>query len=88
MQNLNDPRQIHLFDPWAQRFSARLYEKLRTGWQGLFHDVLLELMPAKKLAEKPKPAMKAKRKAPAKKKAPAKGVARARPSRARPGAAE
>jgi len=52
MQNLKDTRQIPLFDSWAQAFSARLYEKLRTGWQGLFHDVLLELMPAEELAQK------------------------------------
>jgi hypothetical protein len=32
-------------------FPPRLYEKLRAGWQGLFHDVLLELMPAEELAE-------------------------------------
>ena len=52
MQNLNNPRQIHLFDPWAQRFTPGLYQKLRKGWQGLFHDVLLELMPAEALAER------------------------------------
>jgi hypothetical protein len=51
MRNLKDPRQIPLFDPWAQVFAPRLYEKLRGGWQGLFHDVLLELMPARELAE-------------------------------------
>ena len=52
MQNLKDTRQIPLFDSWAQAFSTRLYEKLRTGWQGLFHDVLLKLMPAEELAQK------------------------------------
>ncbi len=51
MQNINDPRQIPLFDFWAQRFSPGLYAKLRTRWQGLFHDVLLELMPADALAQ-------------------------------------
>ena len=51
MQHLNDPRQITLFDPWAQRFSSQQYATLRAGWEGLFHDVLLELMPAEELAE-------------------------------------
>ncbi len=44
--------------------------------------------PAKKPTEKPKPAKRAKRKPPAKKLAPVKGAARAKPARARPGAAE
>lgn len=57
MQNLNEPRQILLFDPWAQRLSPRLYGKLRTGWQGLFHEVLLKLMPAEALAEHFHPAL-------------------------------
>ena len=43
---------------------------------------------AEKPAEKPKPAKQAKKKTPAKKKVPAKVGARAKPSRARPGAAE
>ena len=51
MQNLNDPEQTLLFDPWALVFSDRLYARLRSGWQGLFHDVLLRLMPAEELAE-------------------------------------
>lgn len=51
MQNLNNPAQMTLFDPWAQRFSPRLYKKLSGGWQGLFHEVLLKLMPAEDLAE-------------------------------------
>ena len=51
MQNLNDPAQMTLFDPWAQRFSPRLYKKLCGGWQGLFYEVLLKLMPAEELAE-------------------------------------
>ncbi len=51
MRNLNDPEQTLLFDPWALVFSDRLYARLRSGWQGLFHDVLLRLMPAEELAE-------------------------------------
>ena len=52
MQNLNDPSQMTLFDPWAQRFPTRLYNRLRAGWQGLFHEVLLKLMPGEQLAER------------------------------------
>ena len=51
MQNLNNPAQMTLFDPWSQRFSPRLYEKLCAGWQGLFHETLLSLMPAEELAK-------------------------------------
>jgi hypothetical protein len=51
MQNLHDPEQTLLFDPWALVFSGRLYARVRSGWQGLFHDVLLRLMPAEELAE-------------------------------------
>ena len=52
VQNLKDTQQNLLFDPWALRFSPHLYNKLRRGWHGLFHDVLLQLMPAKELAER------------------------------------
>ena len=51
MQNLNDPQQTLLFDPWALVFSHGLYARVRSGWQGLFRDVLLRLMPAQELAE-------------------------------------
>ena len=51
MQHLKDPRQIHLFDPWECFFPEATYAKLRHSWQGLFHTVLLELMPAQELAE-------------------------------------
>jgi len=51
MRNLNDPEQTLLFDPWALVFSHRLYARVRSGWQGLFHDVLLRLMPAEELAQ-------------------------------------
>lgn len=50
MQHLNDPRQIPLFDPWETVLAPRQYRKLSQGWQGLFHRVLLELMPAEELA--------------------------------------
>ena len=51
MKKLKNPAQMTFFDPWAQRFSPRLYEKLGAGWQGLFHETLLNLMPAEELAE-------------------------------------
>lgn len=51
MQNLNDPQQTLLFDPWALVFSPGLYARIRSRWQGLFRDVLLRLMPAEELAE-------------------------------------
>jgi len=51
VQNIHDPQQTLLFDPWALRFSERLYNTVRNGWQGLFHNVLLHLMPAEELAE-------------------------------------
>lgn len=57
MRNLKEPQHCELFDPWALVFSERQYTKLREGWQGLFHDVILELMPAEELAEAFDPAI-------------------------------
>ena len=45
MRTINDPRQKRLFDPYQPLFSARVYQELLGGWQGLFRHSLLELMP-------------------------------------------
>jgi len=57
MRHLEEPQQSELFDPWALVFPERLYKRLRDGWQGLFHDVILKLMPAAELAEAFHPAL-------------------------------
>jgi hypothetical protein len=57
MRHIDDPRQIRLIDPFAQVFSELAYERIRTGWQGVFRHAILELLPADKLAEHFDPVM-------------------------------
>jgi len=50
MQNINDPRQQQLFDPFERLFSPLAYKTIKNGWQGLFRHVILELLPAEVIA--------------------------------------
>jgi hypothetical protein len=49
MKHIVDPRQIPLFDPYAPILSPLAYQVIRTGWQGVFRHVILELLPAHEL---------------------------------------
>lgn len=57
MQNIRDPQQNRLFDVWEQILSPMAYRKLQEGWQGVFREVILGLMPVDVLAGKFDPAM-------------------------------
>jgi len=48
---LEDPRQSALFDVFADILSPVAYRRLTSGWQHLFRQAILKLMPARKLAE-------------------------------------
>jgi hypothetical protein len=51
MRHIDDPKQSRLFDPFANVFSELAYERIRTGWQGVFRFAILELLPAQQLGE-------------------------------------
>lgn len=51
MRYLEDPRQIELFDVFADILSPVAYRRLTSGWQHLFRRAILRRMPAGKLAE-------------------------------------
>lgn len=51
MRHMDDPRQIRLIDPFANVFSELGYERIRTGWQGVFRYAILELLPASELGK-------------------------------------
>jgi len=46
MKNIKDPGQRHLFDPYERLFSPLAVRTIQEGWQGLFREVILELLPA------------------------------------------
>ncbi len=50
MFTLIDPGQKRLFDPYETVFSPPAYKRVLGGWQGVFRQVILELLPAKQLA--------------------------------------
>lgn len=57
MVNLDDPRQIHLFDEFRAILSPLAYKRLLHGWQGVFRHVILELMPVDAVAGEFHPTM-------------------------------
>ena len=57
MRNIIDPRQIRLFDPYDSYLTEKTRKRLLESWPGVFRHVLLELMPAKNIAEHFSPAM-------------------------------
>lgn len=50
MKYIKDPGQRHLFDPFERLFSPLATKTIQNGWQGLFREVILELMPAQIIA--------------------------------------
>ncbi|MEJ7594584.1 MAG: hypothetical protein WKF77_23865 [Planctomycetaceae bacterium] len=46
-----DPRQSELFDVFADILAPVAYRRLTSGWQHVFRQAILKLMPAGKLAE-------------------------------------
>lgn len=57
MRHLVNPQQGRLFDPYEGLIPPLGMERIRSGWQGVFRNTLLELMPAKKLAKHFDPVM-------------------------------
>lgn len=51
MKHIVDPQQKVLFDPFGPILSEVAFNVIRTGWQGVFRHVILELLPADKLGE-------------------------------------
>ena len=51
MRYLEDPRQSELFDVFADILSPVAHRRLTGGWQHVFRQAILKLMPAGKLAE-------------------------------------
>ena len=45
MQYFNNPRQTRLIDLFENIFSPLAYRQLKSGWQHLFRETVLELMP-------------------------------------------
>ena len=45
MQYVNNPRQTRLIDPFENILSPLAYGQLKIGWQHLFRETVLELMP-------------------------------------------
>ncbi|RLC95775.1 MAG: hypothetical protein DRI46_14480 [Chloroflexi bacterium] len=52
MKHIKDPGQKQLFDPFERLFSPLATKTIQDGWQGLFREVILELMPAQIIAGK------------------------------------
>ena len=49
MQYVNNPRQTRLIDPFENILSPLAYRQLKIGWQHLFRETVLELMPVEAL---------------------------------------
>jgi hypothetical protein len=45
MRHVNNPRQTRLIDPFQDILSPLAYRQLKAGWQHLFRETVLELMP-------------------------------------------
>jgi hypothetical protein len=45
MRHFNDPRQDRLFDVFENILSSLAYEQLLGGWQKVFGETILRLMP-------------------------------------------
>jgi len=51
MRYIVNPRQTSLCDPFEHVLAPLARKRLETGWQGIFRNVILELMPADALAD-------------------------------------
>jgi len=50
MRHIVNPRQTSLFDPYKRVFSTLAYRHIIKGWQGVFRNVILEIMPVDTIA--------------------------------------
>jgi len=51
MQKIVNPQQIRLFDPFDTVLTEKTRKCLLDGWQGVFRNVILELMPVEQISE-------------------------------------
>lgn len=51
MHTINNPAQTTLFDPFSRVLTEKTREQLLSGWQGIFREAILKLMPVQKLAK-------------------------------------
>ncbi len=51
MRHSVDPRQISLFDSFADVFSPLARKRLEAGWPAIFRAAILELMPVQALGQ-------------------------------------
>jgi len=52
MQNIKNPRQTELYDPFERLLAPLARRHLEEGWQGVFRRVILERMPAEEMARR------------------------------------
>ena len=57
MQNIVNPRQTQLFDPFDSVLTEKTRTRLLSGWHGAFRHVILELMPVDAVSEHFDPTM-------------------------------
>ena len=57
MHKIVDPKQTRLFDSFDSILTDKTRKRLIEGWQGVFHNVILELMPVEQISEHFDPAM-------------------------------
>ena len=57
MRHIVNPQQGRLFDPFDGMIPPLGWERIRSGWQGVFRATLLELMPARELGQHFHPTM-------------------------------
>ena len=51
MQFIVDPRQTAFYDPFEHILAPAARKRLEEGWQGIFRDVILEILPVEALAQ-------------------------------------
>src|SRR5271170_6078272 len=51
MRNIADLRQTPLFDPFQGLIPPLGLKQIRNGWQGVFRNTILQLLPARELGE-------------------------------------
>lgn len=50
MRQIVEPRQQKMFDPFDGVISRAGWNRIADGWQGVFREVVLELLPVQQLA--------------------------------------
>ncbi|MFM9962636.1 MAG: hypothetical protein ACKV2Q_15600 [Planctomycetaceae bacterium] len=50
MRQVVDPKQQMMFDPFGGVISAAGWTRISNGWQGIFREVVWELLPGGRLA--------------------------------------